>query len=252
MYYTPKTPDEQAVERKEAIMARIDYWHTKNPAWGSRKIKKLLNKDGYSITRKTVRKYMREMAIYTTYPKPNTSQRNYKEGILPYLLRNYTVMLPNQVWSIDITFIKMKRRHMYLTAVIDWYSRKIMAWKLADSLETGPVLEAVRDAVDHNGIPAIINSDQGSQFTSAEYKDLLSSLKIRQSMDGKSRWADNIMIERWFRSFKTEMLYIEEYSTEAELRALIENYIDQYNNIRPHEALDYATPASVYDASFAA
>ena len=113
------------------------------------------------------------------------------------------------------------------------------------------MLEAVRDAVEHNGVPAIINSDQGSQFTSDEYKSLLSALKIRQSMDGRSRRADNIRIERWFRSFKTEMLY-EEYSTEAELRGLIEHFIDQYNNIRPHEALDYVTPASIYNASFAA
>lgn len=252
VYYTPKVPDDAKIDRKEAIMARIDYWHTTNPAWGARKIRELLREDGYTVTRKTVRKYMREMAIYTTYPKPNISQRDYKEGILPYLLRNYTVILPNQVWSIDITYVKLKRRHMYLTAIIDWYSRKIMAWKLADSLETGPVLEAVREAVDRNGVPAIINSDQGSQFTSEEYKSLLSSHKIRQSMDGKSRWADNIMIERWFRSFKTEMLYIEEYSTESELRRLIDNYVDQYNSIRPHEALDYKTPATVFNASFAA
>ena len=233
-------------------MARIDYWHTMNPAWGARKIRRLLHDDGYIVTRKTIRKYMCEMAIYTTYPKPNTSRKDYKAGIFPYLLRNYNVMLPNQVWSIDITYIKLKRRHMYLTAIIDWHSRKLMSWRLADSLTTGPVLEAVRDAVEHNGVPAIINSDQGSQFTSDEYKALLASLEIRQSMDGRSRWADNIMIERWFRSFKTEMLYIEEYSTESELRALIENYVDQYNNFRPHEALGYETPASVYNASFAA
>lgn len=250
VYYTPKEPDAEAIERKERIMALIDYWHTENPAWGTRKIRVLLCGEGYIVTRKTVQKYMREMAIYPIYPKENTSKRNYKEGILPYLLRNYDVQFPNQVWSIDITYIKMKRSHMYLTAIIDWYSRKIVGWKLSDTLETSSVLTTVREAVEHNGVPAIINSDQGSQFTSEDYKALLKSLHIRQSMDGKSRWADNIMIERWFRSLKTEKIYIEEYSTERELRSCIRDYVNQYNNVRPHEALDYATPVSVYDAAF--
>ena len=196
VYYTPKAPDEEAIERKERIMALIDYWHTENPAWGVRKIRVLLRNDGYFVTRKTVTKYMREMAIYPIYPGPNTSKRNYKEGILPYLLRGYVAQFPNQVWSIDITYIKMKRRHMYLTAIIDWYSRKIMGWKLSDSLATDAVLAAVQEAVEKHGAPAIINSDQGSNFTCAEYKALLKKLQIRQSMDGKSRWADNIMIER--------------------------------------------------------
>ena len=232
-------------------MARIDDWHTENPAWGTRKIRTLLRNDGLFVSRKTVQKYMREMAIYPIYPKPNCSKRDYKEGILPYLLRNCEAQFPNQVWSIDITYIKMKRRHMYLTAVIDWYSRKIVGWKLSDTLETGNVLETVREAVERNGVPAILNSDQGSQFTSDEYKTLLQSLHIRQSMDGKSRWADNIMIERWFRSLKTEKIYIEEYTTERELCACIRDFVEQYNNVRPHEALDYATPVSVYDACFA-
>ena len=233
-------------------MALIDYWHTENPAWGARKIRVLLRNDGYYVSRKTVQKYMRQMAIYPIYPGPNLSKRNYREGILPYLLRGYMAQFPNQVWSIDITYIRMKRRHMYLTAIIDWYSRKIVGWRLSDTLETAPVLKTVREAVERNGVPAIINSDQGSQFTSDDYKSLLKSLHIRQSMDGKSRWADNIMIERWFRSLKTEKIYIEEYATERELRACIDGFIDQYNNVRPHESLDNATLASVYAASFAA
>ena len=250
VYYTPKSPDEQAVERKERIMSLIDYWHTENPAWGARKIRVLLRNDGYLVTRKTVTKYMREMAIYPIYPGPNTSKRNFKEGIMPYLLRGYVPQFPNQVWSIDITYIKMKRRHMYLTAIIDWYSRMIVGWKLSDTLETAPVLEVVQEAVERHGVPAIINSDQGSQFTSDDYKELLKSLHIRQSMDGKSRWADNIMIERWFRSLKTEKIYIEEYTTERELCACIAAFVDQYNNVRPHESLEYVTPASVFASSF--
>ena len=252
IYHTPKLPNEEAVERKERVMALIDYWHTENPAWGARKIRVLLRNDGYYVSRKTVQKYMRQMAIYPIYPGPNLSKRNYKEGILPYLLRGYVAQFPNQVWSIDITYIRMKRHHMYLTAIIDWYSRKIVGWRLSDTLETAPVLKTVREAVERNGVPAIINSDQGSQFTSDDYKSLLKSLHIRQSMDGKSRWADNIMSERWFRSLKTEKIYIEEYATERELRACIDGFIDQYNNVRPHESLDNATPASVFAASFAA
>ena len=220
-------------------LAVLWYWHTDNPAWGARKIRVLLRNDGYYVSRKTVHKYMRQMAIYPIYPGPNLSKRNYKEGILPYLLRGYVAQFPNQVWSIDITYIRMKRHHMYLTAIIDWYSRKIVGWRLSDTLETAPVLKTVREAVKRNGVLAIINSDQGSQFTSDEaiinsdqgsqftsddYKSLLKSLHIRQSMDGKSRWADNIMIERWFRSLKTEKIYIEEYATERELRACIDGF----------------------------
>ena len=141
---------------------------------------------------------------------------------------------------------------MYLTAVIDWFSRKIVGWTLSDTLDTRSVLEAVHNAVKSCGIPAILNSDQGSQFTSDEYKRLLRELHIRQSMDGKSRWADNIMIERWFRSLKTELIYINEYRSPKELRTAIRGYIKDYNELRPHEALDYATPEEVYAASFAA
>ena len=139
---------------------------------------------------------------------------------------------------------------MYLTAIIDWFSRKIMGWELSDTLETAPVLNAVQAAVERFGIPAIINSDQGSQFTSAEYKTLLRSLNIRQSMDGKSRWVDNIMIERWFRSLKTENIYINEFHSPKELRQAIRQYVREYNTLRPHEALDYDTPENVYLSCF--
>lgn len=184
------------------------------------------------------------------YPKPNLSKRNFQEAIVPYLLRNKVVSFPNQVWSIGITYIKLNRSHMYLTAIIDWCSRKIVGWNLSDTLGLQPVLEAVRSAVDRFGTPSILNSDQRSQFTSNEYKQLLKGLHIRQSMDGKSRWADNIMIERWFRSLKTELIYINEFRSPRELRQSIRSYIDDYNRLRPHEALDYATSDAIYYASF--
>ena len=171
---------------------------------------------------------------------------------MPYLLRNYNVSFPNQVWSIDITYIPMPHGHMYLTAIIDWYSRRLVGHYLSDSLEAESVIYAVKETVKTCGVPAIINSDQGSQFTSDDYKDLLRSLNIRQSMDGRSRWADNIMIERWFRSLKTEQLYPNEYRTPRELRRLINQYVDDYNNIRPHEALGYKVPNEFYFGCFAA
>ena len=165
-------------------------------------------------------------------------------------ISSHEATAPNQVWMWDITFIKMIHGHMYLTAIIDWYSRKIVGWNLSDTLDTVHVINAVMKAVEKYGVPGIINSDQGSQFTSTEYKDLLKSLNIRQSMDGRSRWADNVIIERWFRSLKTEKIYINEFRTPNELRAGIRDYINEYNSERPHEAHDYATPDEIYYGSF--
>lgn len=235
LYTKPAAPDEETRLLLEMLMARLDYWHTMLPALGSRKLTVKLQEEGYRVGRKLVRRLMREMGIWVVYPN---------------LLRNKVVSFPNQVWSIDITYIKLNRSHMYLTAIIDWCSRKIVGCNLSDTLGVQPVLEAVRSAVDRFGTPTILNFDQESQFTSNEYKQLLKGLHIRQSMDGKSRWADNIMIERWFRSLKTELIYINEFRSPRELRQSIRSYIDDYNRLRPHEALDYATPDAVYYASF--
>ena len=252
VYYEAKEPDMEAAKRKETIMGRIDYWHTMMPCCGSRKLVRKIREDGYQVNRKTVQRYMGEMGIRVVYPKPNLSKRNFKAGIVPYLLRNKEISFPNQAWSIDITYIKMAHGHMYLTAIIDWFSRKIVGWNLSDTLSTQPILDAVKGATDQNGIPAILNSDQGAQFTSEEYKKLLGDLHIRQSMDGKSRWADNIMIERWFRSLKTELIYINEYRSPKELRKAIREYIELYNTQRPHQALDYQTPENEFMSAFAA
>lgn len=232
-------------------MERIDNLHTQMPGIGARKLVRQLKNEGFSVGRKLVRRLMSEMGIQAIYPKANLSKRNFQEAIVPYLLRNKVVFLPNQVWSIDITYIKMQRSHMYLTAIIDWYSRMIVGWNLSDTLDTIYVIQAVKDAVKAHGTPAILNSDQGSQFTSNAYKTLLRELHIRQSMDGKSRWADNVMIERWFRSLKTEEIYINEYENPKALRRAIGAYIQQYNAVRPHQALDYNTPKSVYQSCFA-
>ncbi|WP_295209865.1 IS3 family transposase [Ruminococcus sp.] len=164
----------------------------------------------------------------------------------PYLLKNLKIDRPNQVWSIDITYIKMGRSHMYLTAIIDWYSRFIVGYELSDTLDTAPVLAAVTNAMEQYGNPEIINSDQGSQFTSNDYIEFLKAKNIRQSMDEKARWVDNVVIERWFRSLKTELIYINEYSNPRELRQQIGGYIKDYNNERPHQALGYKLPVQVY------
>lgn len=238
------------VLRKEKIMAKIDEIHTKYPYMGQRKIVKLLKPEGFEVGRKLVRSYMQQMGIFPIYPKPNLSKRNFKESVVPYLLRNMPIFMPNQVWAIDITYIRMHHGHMFLTSIIDWYSRKIVGWELSDTLDTAPVIKAVTKAVNTYGVPGIINSDQGTQFTSNEYKLLLKSLGIRQSMDGKSRWADNVMIERWFRSLKTEKIYINEFRSPRELYRGIAEYIDEYNMERPHESLDYATPNEVYCGMF--
>ena len=234
-------------------MARIDYWHTKMPYLGSRKlVVQLRTEDCIDITRKVVRRLMAVMGIQAICPKENLSKRNFKESIVPYRLRNKIVFIPNQVWSVDITYISMPRGHMYLTAIIDWYSRLIVGWNLSDTLDTFYVIEAVKEAIRNYGIPGTINSDQGSQFTSADYKAFLHDQGIIQSMDGKSRWADNIMIERWFRSLKVEELYPNEYGTPKALRKAINDYIRQYNNERPHEAIGYKKPAEVFCSCFKA
>lgn len=250
VYYEAKEPTEPQRLLKEEVMGRIDYWHTELPAMGSRKIAAKLREEGYQVGRKLVRSYMREMAIYAVYPKPNLSKNDGKAGIVPYLLRYKTAIFPNQYWSVDITYIKMYRHHMYLTAIIDWYSRKIVGWELADTLAAYHVLKAVRNAVERYGAPSILNSDQGSQFTGTEYRNLLKEYHITQSMDGRKRWADNIMVERWFRSLKQEEIYINEYRSPKELRRAIAEYIRKYNTIRPHQALDNKTPDDVYYMPF--
>lgn len=194
--YQAVEPDEEEIAYREEIMAEIDQIHTQSPYIGQRKMTRMLREKGYPVGRKRVRSYMQQMGVYPIYPKPNFSKRNFKEGVVPYLLRNMPIYLPNQVWAIDITYIKMAHGHMCLTAIIDWYSRKIVGWELSDTLDTTPVLTAVEKAIAIHGTPGIINSDQGTQFTSTEYKEYLKAQGIRQSMDGKSRWADNVLIER--------------------------------------------------------
>jgi putative transposase len=263
-YRKHKEPD---TEMEERIKARLDYWHTMMPHLGSRKLVAKLREDDTAgardaaeegreyrpmgAGRKLVRRYMSEMGIVVVHPKPKLSSPAKHHKKYPYLLRDKSfIRFPNQVWAVDITYIKMSHGHMYLTAIIDWHSRCLLGWDLSDTLDAAPVCDAVKAAMDRHGVPAIINSDQGSQFTSDEYTALLREKRVRQSMDGKGRWVDNVVIERWFRSFKTEWLYVTEINTPRELRAGIAAYISDYNFERPHQSLGYKKPAEMYDEAF--
>ena len=200
---------------------------------------------GYQVGRRKAGRYMREMDITPIYPKMNLSKRMKQAKVCPYLLRNAVIDRSNQAWSIDITYIPMKHGFLYLTAIIDWYSRCIVGWDVDDTLDTTMVINACKKAFKV-AKPLIINSDQGSQFTSDKYIDFIRNSGIRQSMDGKSRWADNIMIERWFRSFKYEEEYLTEYANLKEAREAIGRYIYIHNFERCHQSIGNKRPAEVY------
>lgn len=250
-YKAPCVHNQEREEYIEQVRKKIDYWHTKLPSSGVRKIRRLLQeREKLLVGRKLIRRLMNEMGIYAIYPKPNLSKPGKEHKAFPYLLKNKSIDFPNQAWGIDLTYIPMKNGHMYLTAIIDWYSRYIVGWALSDTLDSAPVIDAVNQAIKHHGTPGIINSDQGSQFTSEIYIKLLSDAGVRQSMDGKARWVDNVVIERWFRSLKTEYIYINDYPTPRDLRKGIDEYISDYNTIRPHQSLNYDTPLQAYQMPF--
>lgn len=241
IYYKGSPVSDDELAYKEII----DHLHTDNPTLGARQMSAQLKTRGYRVGRRKARRYMNEMDIHPIYPKMNLSKRMQQAKVCPYLLRNAVIDKPNQAWSIDITYIPIKHGFLYLTAVIDWYSRCIVGWKVDDTLDTRMVLNALNKAFKI-AKPQILNSDQGCQFTSQQYIDFVKENGIRQSMDGKSRWADNIMIERWFRSFKYEEAYLTQYNNIKEARAAIKRYVHTYNFERYHSALDYHTPAEYY------
>ncbi len=240
-YYRAKEPSETELAAKNAI----DKMHTDNPAWGSRQLSKQLKRQGFDIGRLKTRKYMQEMDIHAIYPKPNLSKPAKGHKVYPYLLKNANITRPNQAWSIDITYIRLKHGFVYLTAIIDWYSRLIVGWELDDTLSTTMVNCALEKAFAV-AKPQILNSDQGSQFTGHEYINLVESNRVKISMDGKSRWADNIMIERWFRTLKYDEVYLKDYENTKDARKQIGEFIHTYNFEKLHSALDYQTPAENY------
>jgi putative transposase len=240
LYYVPRGPSVAEI----AIKHRIDELYTAHPFYGSRKIQVLLCKD-WSIGRERVQHYMREMGLAGIVSGPNLSKRNLEHRTYPYLLRHLKITRPNQVWSIDITYIRLQAGWMYLVAVLDWFSRYVVSWELAQTLEMPFVLTAVQRALAY-AKPEIWNSDQGSHFTSSQYTDLLQAAQVQISMDGRGRALDNIFVERLWRSVKYEEVYLHEYATPREARHGLAQYLEFYNDERPHQALDYLTPAQVH------
>lgn len=240
LYYQAAAPSAEEI----AIKHRIDVLYTAYPFYGSRKITAVLRKD-LRISRERVQSYMREMGIAGIAPGPNLSRRDVQHRIYPYLLRNLTLVQPNHVWGIDITYVRLPAGWLYLVAVLDWYSRYVLSWELDQTLEMPFVLAAVERALSQ-AKPQIWNSDQGSHFTSPQYTERLSAAGIQISMDGKGRALDNIFTERLWRSVKYEEIYLHDYASPREARLALARYFEFYNHVRLHQALAYLTPAQVY------
>ena len=242
VYYLPR-----AVPAADlALMRRIDALHLEYPFAGSRMLQGLLNTEGHVTGRLHVATLMRRMGIEALYRRPRTSKRAPGHAIFPYLLRKLPVTRPNQVWAMDITYIPMARGFVYLAAVVDWFSRKVLAWRLSISMDTAFCIEAVEDAMARFGKPEIFNTDQGSQFTSREFTGLLIAADIRISMDGKGAWRDNVFVERLWKSVKYEEVYLRAYASVSEARASIGRYLDFFNTRRPHQGLGRQTPDQAY------
>jgi putative transposase len=229
-----------------AIMRRMDELHLEFPFAGSRMLRDLLNREGTRIGRRHVATLMKRMSIEALYRKPNTSKPAPGHKVYPYLLRGVTIDRPNQVWAMDITYIPMARGFVYLAAVVDWFSRRVLAWRVSITLEAAFCIEALEDALARHDRPEIFNTDQGSQFTSTGFTDVLVKNGIAISMDGKGSWRDNVFVERLWRSIKYEEVYLRAYDTVSEARASIGRYLTFYNGRRPHSSLDRQTPDQAY------
>jgi putative transposase len=229
------------------LMRRIDELYTAHPFLGYRKITALLRAEGLMVNPKRALRLMRQMSLQVIYQKPNTSKPHPAHRVYRYLLANVAIVRPNQVWATDITYIRLRKGFCYLVAVIDWYSRYVLAWRLSATMESGFCVDALEAALGH-GTPDIFNSDQGSQFTSTVFTGVLAAAGIRISMDGKGSYHDNIFTERLWRSVKYEEIYLKEYATLADAEQGIAAYLRFYNERRPHQALAYQTPRQVYFA----
>src|SRR5688572_20365216 len=242
LYYDP-----QPVSAADlAIMRRIDELHLEFPFAGSRMLRDLLAAEGFTVGRLHVATLMKRMGIEALYRRPNTSKPAPGHQVYPYLLRKLPVTRPNQVWAMDITYIPMARGFVYLAAVVDWFSRRVLSWRLSITMEAAFCIEAVEEALARHGKPDIFNTDQGSQFTSVDFTAVLKKAEIAISMDGKGAWRDNVFVERLWRSIKYEEVYLHAYKTVSEARAAIGRYLSFYNSRRPHSSLDRQTPDRAY------
>jgi putative transposase len=242
VYALPKPVSERDLD----LMKRIDQLHLKMPYAGSRMLRDLLNQEGIPVGRKHVATLMRRMGIEALYRKPRTTKKHPEHRVYPYRLRGLNIDRPGQVYAMDITYIPMARGFVYLAAVMDWYTRKVLSWRVSITMDMHFCLEAMEEAIARYGRPEIVNTDQGAQFTSQAFTDLLKAHDIEISMDGKGAWRDNVFVERLWRSVKYEEVYLHAYDTVSDARVGIGNYFDVYNRKRPHSSLKGKTPDQVY------
>jgi putative transposase len=242
VYYRPQPTSDADL----ALMRRIDELHLEHPFAGSRMLRDLLNREGFEVGRKHVTTLMRKMGIEALYRKPRTSGRDREHPVFPYLLRGRTIDRPNQVWAMDTTYIPMRRGFVYLTAVVDWATRRVLAFRVSISLAADAAVEALREAIARYGVPEITNTDQGSQFTAKDFIDVLREHQIGISMDGKGCWRDNVFVERLWKTIKYEHVYLHAYESVSDARAKLAVYIEFYNRRRPHSSIDRRTPDDAY------
>ena len=242
VYYNPV----EASEYELGLMGLIDRQYLQTPFYGSRKMTACLRRQGHQVNRKRVQRLMRRMGIEAIYRRPNTSRRDSGHKVYPYLLRGLQIDKVNQVWATDITYIPMARGFMYLVCIMDWHSRYVLSWRLSNTLEADFCVDALEEALS-SVVPGIFNTDQGSQFTSEAFTSVLSNRGVQISMDSVGGYMDNVFVERLWRSVKYEEVYLKAYESVAEARAGIGAYLRFYNTERPHQALDYRTPAQVFE-----
>jgi len=242
VYYRPQPTSDADL----ALMRRIDELHLEHPFAGSRMLRDLLNREGFAVGRKHVTTLMRKMGIEALYRKPRTSGRDREHPVFPYLLRGLTIDRPNQVWAMDTTYIPMRRGFVYLTAVVDWATRRVLAFRVSISLAADAAVEALQEAIARYGVPEIMNTDQGSQFTAKDFIDVLREHRIGISMDGKGCWRDNVFVERLWKTIKYEHVYLHAYDSVSDARAKLAVYIDFYNSRRPHSSIDRRPPDDAY------
>jgi putative transposase len=241
-YYQPSGESEFNL----TLMRLIDEQHMRAPYYGARQMVRHLRREGYVVSRKRVRRLMQKMGLCVIYQRPRTTVPAADHEVYPYLLRDLVIDRPNQVWCADITYIRMRRGFLYLVAIMDWASRKVLAWRLSNTMDTEFCIEVLEDALGKYGKPEIFNSDQGSQFTSPRFTRILKDAGVKISMDGKGRWMDNVFIERLWRSLKYECVYLDEFETGTEARMRIGMWIKFYGTQRPHSALAGLTPDEAY------
>ena len=241
-YYQPKSG---VSDEELKLMRRIDEMHMKRPFYGSRRIRDWLYEEGHDINRKRVQRLMRQMGITALYPKKNTSKPGKGHKIYPYLLKGLEINHPNQAWCTDISYIPMAKGFVYLTVIMDWYSRKVLSWRLSNTMDTDFCLDALDDAIGKYGAPEIFNTDQGAQYTSEAFTSKLKAADIKISMDGKGRWVDNVFVERLWRSVKYGEVYLKAYESITEARSSLGDYLGFYNQERKHQTLGM-TPDQMY------